>query len=340
MRSKKSPPTNKKLLKVFIFSTKPALEDISLLVLALLCFINSLRGANIVINQSSIKKRMELKRKIFTTAPLPFMGQKRNFLKQFKPALQGYSPTATYVDMFGGSGLLSHTVKSIYPDAKVVYNDFDNYRERLKNIEKTNQLIGDLRVILKNYPKDKPILGVVRDQIIERIHTEEKNGYVDYITISSSILFSMKYALSFDQLQKETLYNCVRQSNYDATGYLDGLEVVGQCYKELFTKYKDLPDVVFLVDPPYLSTEAGTYKSYWKLRDYLDVLQVLDGTDYFYFTSNKSSIIELCEWIEKKTPMSNPFTGANMETMNASVNYNSSYTDIMLYKKMSQNEAA
>jgi hypothetical protein len=113
---------------------------------------------------------------------------------------------------------------------------------------------------------------------------------------------------------------------------LDGLEVVSQCYKELFSKYKDLPNVVFLVDPPYLSTEAGTYKSFWKLRDYLDVLQVLDGTKYFYFTSNKSSIIELCEWIETKTPMSNPFTGSTTATMNATINYSSSYTDIMLYK--------
>lgn len=129
---------------------------------------------------------MELKKKIFTTAPLPFMGQKRKFLKQFKPALEGFSPTATYVDLFGGSGLLSHTVKSIYPDAKVIYNDFDNYQERLKNINKTNQLIGDLRLILKDSLKDRRIEGIVRDQVIARIRTEENNGYVDYITLSSS----------------------------------------------------------------------------------------------------------------------------------------------------------
>jgi hypothetical protein len=273
-----------------------------------------------------------LKKKIFTTAPLPFMGQKRKFLKQFKPALAQYSETATYVDLFGGSGLLSHTVKSIYPDAKVIYNDFDNYRERLENINKTNLLIADLRVILKDSPKDKIILGEFRSKVLARVLLDEKSGYVDYITLSSSILFSMKYVQYFEALQKETLYNTVRQSEYTAEGYLDGLEVVSQCYKELFAKFKDLPNVVFLVDPPYLSTESGTYKSFWKLRDYLDVLQVLDGTKYFYFTSNKSSIIELCEWIETKTPMSNPFTGASLETMNATVTYQSSYTDIMYYK--------
>ena len=91
-----------------------------------------------------------LKKKIFTTAPLPFQGQKRKFLKQFKPALLQYSENATYVDLFGGSGLLSHTVKSIYPDARVIYNDFDNYRERLQNINKTNQLIADIRIIIKD----------------------------------------------------------------------------------------------------------------------------------------------------------------------------------------------
>ena len=275
---------------------------------------------------------MQLKKKIFTTAPLPFMGQKRKFLKQFKPALSGFSPTATYVDLFGGSGLLSHTVKAIYPGAKVVYNDFDNDRERLENIDNTNRFISDLRLILKEYPKDKRIEGVVRGEVIERIRVEDVVGYVDYITVSSSILFSMKYALSFAQMEKETLYNCVRQSDYDATGYLDGIEVVSQCYKELFAKYKDFPNVVFLVDPPYLSTDVGTYKSYWKLRDYLDVLEVLNGTKYFYFTSNKSSIIELCDWIETKTPMSNPFTGSTTATMNATINFNASYTDIMLYK--------
>lgn len=275
---------------------------------------------------------MELKKKKFSAAPLPFMGQKRKFLKQFKPALTNFPSDATYVDLFGGSGILSHNVKAIYPNAKVIYNDFDNYRERILNIYKTNQLISDLRLILKDYPKDKRIIGTVRYNLIERIREDEAKGYVDYITISSSILFSMKYALSFEQLEKETLYNCIRQSDYNADGYLDGLIVVSECYKKLFAKYKNLPNVIFLVDPPYLSTDVSTYKGYWKLKDYLDVLEVLNGTKYFYFTSNKSSIIELCEWIETKTPMSNPFIGSTTATMNATVNYNSSYTDIMLYK--------
>ena len=277
------------------------------------------------------------KKKNYTAAPLPFMGQKRRFLKDFKNALADYPIDATYIDLFGGSGLLSHTVKQVYTGAKVIYNDYDGYSERLANIDKTNQLIADLRAILKDSPTDKKIVDEFRTKVIERVELEDNSGYVDYITLSSSILFSMKYVQSLEQLKKETLYNVVRQSNYTAVGYLEGLEVVSIDYKELFHKYKDLPNVVFLVDPPYLSTETGTYKSYWKLKDYLDVLQVLDGTNYFYFTSNKSSIIELCEWIETKTPMSNPFTGAiRLETKNQ-VNFQHSYTDIMLHKKWTSN---
>lgn len=274
-------------------------------------------------------------KKVFTTAPLPFMGQKRKFLKEFKAALRDYPADATYVDLFGGSGLLSHTVKSFYPESNVIYNDFDNYRERLENVAKTNALIDDVRNLLIGSAKDKKVSQSIKKEILERVKQEEiDNNYVDYITLSSSILFSMKYVKSFEELTNETFYNCVRQSAYTTNGYLDGLNVVSKCYKELYNDYKDLANVVFLVDPPYLSTDVGTYKGFWKLRDYLDVLEVLNGNNYFYFTSHKSSIIELCDWIETKTPLSNPFKGATTATMNATVNYNSSYTDIMLYKNV------
>jgi adenine-specific DNA methylase len=271
------------------------------------------------------------KKKVFTSAPLPFMGQKRRFLKEFKKALEQYPDNATYVDLFGGSGLLAHTVRNHYPNATVVYNDFDSYSERLANVEHTNGLIAEIRALVGDYPKDKRIVEPLRSRILDVVYQAEINGYVDYITLSSSLLFSMKYVLSYDALYKETLYNVVKLSDYNTSGYLDGLEVVSLDYKDLFKRYKDCPNVVFLVDPPYLSTDVGTYKNYWKLKDYLDVLQVLQGTRYFYFTSNKSNIIELCEWISTITPF-NPFSGATVSTTSNHVNFSSSYTDIMLYK--------
>ena len=100
--------------------------------------------------------------KNYTQAPLPFQGQKRRFLKPFKEALKEFSPTATYIDLFGGSGLLSHTVKNYYPNSNVVYNDFDNYTQRLDNVEKTNEILKDLRFILDGYPDGKRITGETR----------------------------------------------------------------------------------------------------------------------------------------------------------------------------------
>lgn len=271
--------------------------------------------------------------KTYTSAPLPFMGQKRMFVAPFKELLKQYPDDAVYVDLFGGSGLLSHITKREKPAATVIYNDFDNYRERLQNVERTNALLSDLREIVKDYPRQKLINKELREQIFSRIAEEEKTGFVDYITLSSSLLFSMKYVIDFKALQKESLYNTVRRSDYHCDGYLDGLEVTSCDYKELVEKYKGRPNVVFLVDPPYLSTETKTYKMYWKLADYLDVLTVLQGTSFVYFTSNKSSILELCEWIGQHQLIGNPFEDAVKVEFNAHMNYNSSYTDIMLYKQ-------
>ena len=90
---------------------------------------------------------------------------------------------------------------------------------------------------------------------------------------------------------------------------------------------------LFVVAPPYLSTDVGTYNMSWRMSDYLDVLNVLSGHPFVYFTSNKSSILELCEWIGKNKNTGNPFEGCTRMEFNAHINYSSSYTDMMLFKK-------
>lgn len=270
--------------------------------------------------------------KKFSTAPLPFMGQKRNFLKHFVTALENYPQDAIYVDLFGGSGLLSHTTKLNFPNAKVIWNDYDNYQKRPKNIAKTNQLLADFREILHDYPKDALIKGPYRDRIVARLEQEDAAGYVDYLTVSSSILFGMKYFLELKEFYKDSLYNKVKMTDYVCDGYLEGVERTSCDYRELYDEYKNYENVIFLVDPPYLSTDVKAYKSYWKLHDYLNVLDVLASPKFFYFTSNKSSIVELCEWVESKTGTGNPFSDATKVEMKASLNFTTSYTDIMLFK--------
>jgi adenine-specific DNA methylase len=44
----------------------------------------------------------------YLSAPLPFVGQKRMFAQKFKEVLKEYPDNSVFVDLFGGSGLLSH----------------------------------------------------------------------------------------------------------------------------------------------------------------------------------------------------------------------------------------
>lgn len=269
----------------------------------------------------------------YVQAPLPFQGQKRKFLKSFKEALRDFPEDAIYIDLFGGSGLLSHTVKQFYPNSEVIYNDFDGYTFRLENVQKTNSLLSDVREIcFKSTDRKGKLSNELHSEIIARVSKEK--GFVDWVTISSSLLFSMNYATSFEQLKKETFYNKVRLSDYCVDGYLEGVSKVREDYQSLFAKYQYYPKAVFLVDPPYLSTNCSTYTNpnYWKLADYLNVLNTVDNTSYFYFTSNKSQIIELCDWMDQKKCLKNPFTGSTTVSISTSLTHSAKYDDIMIYR--------
>lgn len=267
--------------------------------------------------------------KVYSSAPLPFQGQKRRFIKDFKEVLKKFDNITTVVDLFGGSGLLSHVTKRERPDVRVVYNVCD----RLANVATTNEILSRIRPILQGVEREKKVPAEQRAQILAIISEYSEKGYVDHITLGSSLLFSGKWAKTFQELSKETMYNVVRKADFDVSGYLDGLEVVHKDYRELFAQFKDDKDVLFLIDPPYLATDVVSYENYWKLSDYLDVLKLLVGTKYVYFTSNKSQIVELCEWINTNASIGNPFKGVEIRTQQNSLNYHTSFTDIMLVRE-------
>lgn len=279
------------------------------------------------------------KQTVYTSAPLPFQGQKRRFIGEFRKALFLFPGAATFVDLFGGSGLLSHVAKRERPDARVIYNDFDDFHLRLENIPRTNALLARIRNLVGGgISKSQRLSAPLRERILERIAQDEATGFVDYITLSASLLFSGRYVTSFRELARETFYQNVRLADYQADGYLDGVEIVKADYRELFGRYKDVENVVFLVDPPYLSTEVNAYKCYWKLADYLDVLKVLEGHAYIYFTSNKSQIIELIDWFTRTQFDTNPFAGAQRREINVTINKQAKYTDIMMFKNITKSE--
>ena len=232
---------------------------------------------------------------------------------------------------------LHSLIKQLKPKATVVYNDYDNFSKRLASVAQTNVLLDKIRVITKDLIKDKLIPDSYKNRILEIVkHEEFEVGYVDYITLSSSLLFSAKYVTNYEELTKQTFYNNVRKSSYVTDDYLQGVDIVRQDYRKLFEQYRELNNVIFLVDPPYLSTDCSTYGSnnYWKLKDYLNVIDVLVDTNYLYFTSNKSQIVELCEWMEGRIDNGdvNPFKGSTTVCINTTLNHSAKYTDMMLYK--------
>lgn len=197
-----------------------------------------------------------------------------------------------------------------------------------------------MRIILDGYPDSKRIIDPQRSQIFKVIRDAENRGeYIDYISISNSILFSGKYATNYQQLEVQTLYNRIRSVDFNADNYLDNIDIVHCDYRQLVAQYRGQEGVCFITDPPYLSTQTTPYKGYWRLSNYLDVLTAIKGSNYIYFTSTKSNLIELCDWLEKEgSDVLNPLHGAQRTDKWENLNYWANYNEVMLYKHQRYNE--
>ena len=109
--------------------------------------------------------------KVYTSAPLPFQGQKRRFISDFKEVLKQFDDIDTVVDLFGGSGLLSHVAKRERPDLRVVYNDYDHYCDRLKNIAVTNEILSRIRPLMATLQPDKKVPEDTRQKVVDILNS-------------------------------------------------------------------------------------------------------------------------------------------------------------------------
>lgn len=242
---------------------------------------------------------MAKKSKYWMQAPLPFTGQKRQWIATLDNELDNIdlSGVDTIVDLFGGSGLMSRFMKDKFPDKKVIYNDYENYRERIRRIPETNVVLEKLRVILdeSGIAMNARITDEnVRDQIYEVV----KDVY-DWRTIFANIFFSGPTPLPRTD---KRYYNRVVKNNYkEAMEYFDGLEIVSCDYQELIKQYNG-DNVLYICDPPYLMTDNDSYKknNEWKLTDYLEIIRLIsiNSNSFIYFTCEKTGIIEFIDWLE------------------------------------------
>ncbi|AOZ66802.1 TPA: hypothetical protein ACW6EJ_000351 [Haemophilus influenzae] len=274
----------------------------------------------------------------FKQAPLPFIGQKRMFLKHFETVLneniKGDGECWTIIDTFGGSGLLSHAAKRLKPKASVIYNDFDGYAERLAYINDTNALRTQIFAKIGNAtPKNKRLPKSLKAEIIKII--DQFKGYKDLNCLTSWLLFSGQQVSSLDELYKKDFWHCVRLSDYpSAEGYLDGVEVIRESFHTLLPKFSDNPKALFVLDPPYLCTKQESYKqaTYFDLIDFLRLVNIT-RPPYIFFSSTKSEFIRFIEaMVEDKWDNWQVFNEVNRITVNASASYNGKYEDNLIYK--------
>nr|DAT66766.1 MAG TPA: DNA adenine methylase [Caudoviricetes sp.] len=232
-----------------------------------------------------------------TSAPLPFMGQKRRWVNDLVALLSDATEPTTVVDVFGGSGLLSRLAKDLYPSAHVIYNDHDNYTDRLHHIEDTERLRQEIVQILDPVKCNARVPDHLKERILQTVRAHDvRYSYVDWLTLSTWVLFTGGYARSIDELARKTLYNSPSRTalaGADASArYLQGLDIVSTDWRVLLEEYRDNKNVLYIVDPPYLGTSLDGYAGrVWTCNDYIDLATSIPNESVLYFTSEKFDFI-------------------------------------------------
>ena len=238
--------------------------------------------------------------KKYHKAPLPFLGQKRNFVKLVR---QLDFSGKTVVDLFGGSGILSQTIKQQNPTARVIYNDFDNYQSRLAQIEVTEGLRLKLIEATAHLKKATRVDESEKEKLLDIIRA---SGCTDWITISSWLLFSGKYAHNLDHLAYMGWYARVPGIPLTAEGYLSGVERIQSDFRKVLEQYYDQEDVIYIADPPYIMTNqmgyvAGKNDPFFRLKDAIDLTRAIYSKPVLYFSSPKSETEALFEVWQPET---------------------------------------
>ena len=238
---------------------------------------------------------------MITHPPLNFLGNKKKFRNILFDIFKKYSKEYIFVDLFGGSGYLSYIAKYSCKDNKVIYNDFDHYSERLLHVEETQKILDEIGKIINDAGIDskKEIDKKTADDIKRLLQEKEQHGeFIDWITMSSQLCFSMNIKQTSEDFNHAKLYNKINKKSLKANNdYLNGIDIVHKDWKELYNEYKDKDNIVYLIDPPYPNTLTEQYKNDICFDDTLLLLDIFhSNNNVYYFTSSKSNIIELYKW--------------------------------------------
>ena len=240
---------------------------------------------------------------MLTRPPLPFLGNKAESRKYILQILETYIPTVIQenefyiVDVFGGSGFCAYLARQVFPDIQhvhVVYNDYDNYLDRLMKIDQTNRILQKCRAIVRT-PQEKRMTDAEKHAIEEIIEQEESP---DIKTISTHFTYTCGWCDSYEDLKKKSaFYNRLSRDTYktSAAEYLEDIDVIRADWEVIVNYFMDKP-TLFIIDPPYLYSDKVLYNTkYWKLDKYMLLLSKIMSMEHVILFSEKggefSSII-------------------------------------------------
>lgn len=266
------------------------------------------------------------KRKLYRVPPLPFMGNKKNavnliesFIKEFKAKSLINEKDLKIIDVFGGSGLISHIFKYYFTNSKVIYNDFSDYKKRIENIHITNEILRQIKekIIFYKTKINEKLSKELKNKILDIIKSFDNDlNFIDYYTLSSHLLFACNYAYSFKDLEKANFYYKNFNVKKEANGYLDGLIIVKKDYKELINEYKEDKNALLILDPPYMQTNQDGYQYdlYFDIKEYNFLIKNL-RKPFIIFSSEKSQILDLFDLINH---FNAPFKNIKIKSYNLS----------------------
>ena len=242
----------------------------------------------------------------------------------------------TFIDLFGGSFYLSYVITRLKPKAKVICNDFDNYRERLNHVDTTNKIIKKIKEAVPgreyNTKYSEEETKKIK-RIIQEFH--DRGEFIDALTLSHVLIFSGKNFKTKDELLNfRWMWNHIPQRKYEVQWYLDAIKDIDFVCKDwevLFNEYRDKENVCFIADPPYINTNQDTYSDGWSLIDTLKTFQILRCPRFVYYSSAKSGILDLIEYFNENFYKDEPITYLiNVIKRNGVNKHSNTWEDIMI----------
>lgn len=242
---------------------------------------------------------------IYKRPPLPFRGNKTKWIKDLiKYFIRNHDKFKdyTFIDVFGGSGIISQAIAKLYPNNKVIYNDFDYYTKLLtkSNIDKLNELRREIYEIASKYEYKAKI----NDNDSNKIRYLIKKEYPNFETNNNlkNIFAAWLMFNATDFKFNSSFYNVLPKNNYsyvDINDYLPNNVIIEHLeYKDLINKYKPILNKSLLIlDPPYLGTSKEFYNKEWDLKDTYNILRLCIKYKCLLFEANSSNVIRLIKTI-------------------------------------------